>query len=138
MKGRTGKIIAEFHGGRGELEAGAHLAGGIQRCRAGGVRKVLDRGFFRDRWSRGGYHRECKKCRNLKWARGRFEPKTGRRYVTKGNRGAQGRGKIDYSIQPATATAAAGRVPLGRRYRPLVPASVSDLLFVLSFVPHCS
>ncbi len=46
MKGKTGKIIAEFHGRRAALEAGDH-AREIRRCRACGVRKVLDRGFYR-------------------------------------------------------------------------------------------
>lgn len=67
----------------------AHLSPGVRRCRLCGIRKVLDRGFYRDRKSRGGYRRECKRCRDragARWARGRYVPKTGRRHRTKADR----------------------------------------------------
>lgn len=57
----------------------------IRRCRACGVRKVLKKGFYRDRTGRGGYRSQCKRCRNRQraaWARARYVPKTGRRYQT--------------------------------------------------------
>ena len=65
---------------------GAHLAPEIRRCKQCGIRKVLSRGFYRERKGRGGYRRVCKKCRNrgrAAWARARYAPKTGRRYRVK-------------------------------------------------------
>jgi hypothetical protein len=56
------------------------------------VRKLLDRGFYRDRTCRGGYRRVCKKCRNREragWARRHYVPKTGRRYRTGRDRGEE-------------------------------------------------
>lgn len=53
------------------------------------MRKVLDRGFYRDRTSKGGYRQVCKKCRNgerARWARARYVPRTGRRYRTRKDR----------------------------------------------------
>ena len=55
MKGRRGEIIAGFTAARADLTADAHACHGIRRCRQCSVRKVLDRGFYRDRTSRGGY-----------------------------------------------------------------------------------
>ncbi len=67
----------------------AHACRPIRRCRDCQVRKVLEVGFYRERTCRGGYRPECKRCSNrarARRARRRYEPKTGRRYVTKGDR----------------------------------------------------
>jgi len=71
------------------VAADSHVSSGIRRCKRCGIRKVLTRGFYRDRTCRGGYRRVCKKCRNLQraaWARRRYVPKTGRRYGAKADR----------------------------------------------------
>ena len=87
--GKKGEIIAE---NRPTWEAWApdsHLTPEIRRCRRCGVRKLLARGFYRERKGRGGYRRVCKKCRNLQraaWARRRYVPKTGRRYRSRADR----------------------------------------------------
>ncbi len=57
-----------------ELLSTSHQLGDVRRCRRCEVRKVLALGFYRDRKSRGGYRRECKRCRNAvrqTWARRR-------------------------------------------------------------------
>lgn len=67
----------------------AHAGGPIRRCRDCQVRKVLEIGFYRERTCRGGYRPECKRCSNkarARRARSRYVPKTGRRYVTEGDR----------------------------------------------------
>ena len=84
-----GKIIAGFTAARADLTDDAHACLGIRRCKRCGVRKVLDRGFYRDRTCRGGYRQVCKKCRNREragWARRRYVTKTGRRYRTRRDR----------------------------------------------------
>ena len=89
MGGEKGEIIAGFQAGRADLAATSHVSPGIRRCKRCGIRKVLDRGFYRDRTCRGGYRQVCKKCRNrerAEWARSRYVPKTGRRYRTQSER----------------------------------------------------
>ena len=89
VKGGSGKIIAGFRATWEELVAAPHDLPPIRRCKSCGVRKLLDRGFYRDRTCRGGFRQVCKKCRNREraaWARRRYLPKTGRRYVTKGDK----------------------------------------------------
>lgn len=91
MKGKNGEIIAGNRTNLADLLKGPAAPPAIRRCRSCGVRKVLARGFYRDRTSRGGYRQTCKKCRNrerAKWARENYSPKTGRRYVTKLDRAA--------------------------------------------------
>ena len=93
MKWENGEIIAGFQAARDDLEADSHACAGIRRCRRCRIRKLLDRGFYRDRTSRGGYRQVCKKCRNgerARWARRRYEPTTGRRYRTKSSLKAEG------------------------------------------------
>ncbi|MDQ3919589.1 MAG: hypothetical protein M3348_14055 [Acidobacteriota bacterium] len=89
--GKSGEIIAGKWSPASGLAAGSHSSPSIRRCKTCGVRKVLSLGFYRDRTSRGGYRRECKRCRNRKralWARERYRPKTGRRYRTGADRRA--------------------------------------------------
>jgi hypothetical protein len=84
-----GKIIAGFSSGRDDLTAEAHVDQGVRQCKRCGVRKLLDRGFYRDRTCRGGYRQVCKKCRNREragWALRRHVPRTGKRYLTRGDR----------------------------------------------------
>ena len=92
MTGRSGQIIAEFTAPGPEPGALSLSRDSIRRCSLCLIRKVLGRGFYRDRKSRGGYRRECKKCRNrarARWARLRYRPKTGRRYRTRAGRDAE-------------------------------------------------
>ncbi len=87
--GENSKIIAEFPPRGQELMATSHQPGDVRRCSRCQVRKVLKIAFYRDRKSRGGYRRECKKCRNrarAQWARDSYIPKTGRRNATKADR----------------------------------------------------
>ena len=75
-----------------DLGPGAHVGGRIRRCRDCRVRKVLEVGFYRERSCRGGYRPECKRCSNrarAERARRRYEPKSGRRYLTKRDREAK-------------------------------------------------
>lgn len=72
--------IAEFPAPRAGLVAESHTGHSIRRCSVCQIRKLLDRGFYRDRKSRQGYRRECKKCRNLvraRWARSRYRERAG-------------------------------------------------------------
>lgn len=72
-----------------DLAAEAHVGSPVRRCRDCRVRKVLGIGFYRERTCRGGYRPECKRCSNRAWARRarlRYAPKTGKRYVTKGDK----------------------------------------------------
>lgn len=85
-RGKNGQIIAGFSPRRAALTADSHVSPPIRRCKRCSVRKVLDRGFYRDRTCRGGYRQVCNKCRNQEraaWARRCYVPKTGRRYLTK-------------------------------------------------------
>ena len=87
--GKKGEIIAGFPPTWEGREPGPHVSSGVRRCRRCGIRKVIDRGFYRDRTCRGGYRQVCKKCRNREraaWARSRYVPKTGHRYRAKGDR----------------------------------------------------
>lgn len=91
MSDKKGEIIAGLRPSWQELAAESHASGGIRRCQRCRVRKALDRGFYRDHTSRGGYRQVCQKCRNREraaWARRRYVPKTGRRYLTKRDRAA--------------------------------------------------
>ena len=92
--GERGEIIAGNGSARAARVVHPHASGQIRRCKACGVRKLLSLGFYRDRTGRGGYRARCKKCRNrqrARWARSRYTPKTGRRYMTKADRlAAQG------------------------------------------------
>ena len=86
VKGEKGEIIAENRPAGEARSPDSHTSPGIRRCRRCGNRKVLSRGFYRERKGRGGYRRVCKKCRNrgrAEWARRRYVPKTGRRYGAK-------------------------------------------------------
>ncbi|HVG30827.1 MAG TPA: hypothetical protein VM864_14050 [Pyrinomonadaceae bacterium] len=68
------------------FDPAAHVPSEIRRCRVCGVRKLIEVGFYRAKDCRGGRRHECKKCHNrwrAAWARSRYVPKTGRRYVTK-------------------------------------------------------
>jgi hypothetical protein len=68
---------------REDLQLSAHTGHAIRRCSKCGIRKILDRGFYRDRKGRAGYRSECKKCHNLwraAWARGRYQPSKRGRY----------------------------------------------------------
>lgn len=56
----------------------------VKRCRLCGVRKAVW-AFYRGKSCRGGRRPECKRC-HARWRRGRYQPKTGRRYVTKADR----------------------------------------------------
>lgn len=88
-QGERGEIIAGFRAAGADAAAGSHVNPGIRRCKLCGIRKVLDRGFYRDKTCRGGYRQVCKKCRNrerAEWARARYVPKTGRRYRAKADR----------------------------------------------------
>ena len=72
VKGEEGEIIAGFRPAGTGLAADSHASPGIRRCRRCGIRKVLSRGFYRERTCRGGYRQVCKKCRNrerARWAR---------------------------------------------------------------------
>ena len=64
MKGKRGEIIAGFTAARADLTGDAHACRGNRRYKRCGARKVLDRGFYRDRTCRGGYRQICKRCRN--------------------------------------------------------------------------
>lgn len=68
------EIIAEFSPRVAELLSGSHQVGEVRRCSRCQIRKVLEVGFYRDRKSRGGFRRECKRCRNAsrnEWSRRR-------------------------------------------------------------------
>jgi hypothetical protein len=68
------EIIAEFSPRVAELVSTSHTMGAVRRCSRCQVRKVLEVAFYRDRKSRGGYRRECKRCRNAsrnEWSRRR-------------------------------------------------------------------
>ena len=72
-----------------DLGSEAHTGCRIRRCRDCHIRKVVEVGFYRERTCRDGYHPECKRCSNrarAERARRRYAPKTGRRYVTKGDK----------------------------------------------------
>lgn len=56
----------------------------VKRCRRCGVRKVLW-AFYREKSCRGGHRPECKRC-HARWRRARYQPRTGRRYVTKADK----------------------------------------------------
>jgi hypothetical protein len=87
--GENSKIIAEFSPRGQELMATSHQLGDVRRCSGCQIRKVLNVAFYRDRKSRGGYRRECKKCRNrarAQWPRDSYVPKIGRRNRMKANR----------------------------------------------------
>jgi hypothetical protein len=92
--GKRGEIIAVNGRTQRVRVVNTSASQEIRRCKSCGVRKVLSLGFYRDRTGRGGYRARCKKCRNrqrARWARSRYTPKTGRRYLTKADRLA-GRG----------------------------------------------
>ena len=56
----------------------------VKRCRRCGLRKAVW-AFYREKSCRGGHRPECKRC-HARWRRARYQPKTGRRYVTKADR----------------------------------------------------
>jgi hypothetical protein len=87
--GNRGEIIAEKGSAPTARVVNPDSSRELRRCTGCGVRKVLALGFHRERKGRGGYRARCKKCRNrqrARWARSRYIPKTGRRYLTKADR----------------------------------------------------
>lgn len=87
--GENSKIIAEFPPQGQELMDTSHQLGDVRRCSRCLIRKVVVVAFYRDRKSRGGYRRECKKCRNrarARWARASYLPRTGKRNLTKSDK----------------------------------------------------
>jgi hypothetical protein len=96
--GKRGEIIARFSSARPARVVNPLASREIRRCKSCGVRKLLALGFYRHRTGRGGYRAECKKCRNRQraaWARARYVPRTGRRYVTKADRAARAEAASD-------------------------------------------
>jgi DNA-directed RNA polymerase subunit M/transcription elongation factor TFIIS len=60
---------------REDLQLSSHTGHQIRRCSKCGIRKMLERGFYRDSKGRAGYRSECKKCHNrwrAAWARARY------------------------------------------------------------------
>jgi hypothetical protein len=95
--GKGGEIIAEKGSAPAARVVNASASGEIRRCTGCGVRKVLALGFHRERKGCSGYRARCKRCRNRQracWARERYVPQTGRRYLTKADRQTEQGGDV--------------------------------------------
>ena len=90
--GQRGEIIAEKGSAPTARVVNPDSSRELRRCKGCGVRKLLALGFHRERKGRGGFRARCKRCRNrqrARWARSRYIPQTGRRYLTKADRLAE-------------------------------------------------
>ena len=77
------KSSTDFSWSRPDLAASSHTGGNIRRCRDCGVRKLLERAFYKERTCRAGYRPECKKCHNkgqARRARARYQASRRGRY----------------------------------------------------------
>ena len=75
---------------KADLLASSHTGQMIRRCSKCGLRKLLERAFYKERTCRAGYRPECKKCRNrarAAWARARYQAGARGRYRQPDHRG---------------------------------------------------